>query len=57
VVGGRYLESAAYNPSFGPLQCAVVSATINGMVAHSEVRVHVSCCLQHLACVISGRGG
>lgn len=44
VYSGPYLESAAFNPSLGPLQAAVIDAVIDGIAYYTEVR-HVLLCL------------
>ena len=51
VYSGPYLESAAFNPSLGPLQAAVIDAVIDGIAYYTEVRCivfylcgHISVC-------------
>ena len=38
VYSGPYLESAAFNPSLGPLQAAVIDAVTDGIAYYTEVR-------------------
>lgn len=44
IYSGPYLESAAFNPSLGPLQAAVIDAVIDGIAYYTEVG-GVSLCL------------
>ena len=44
VYSGPYLESAAFNPSLGPLQAAVIDAVTDGIAYYTEV-----------SCLLSGR--
>ncbi len=37
VYSGPYLESAAFNPSLGPLQAAVIDAVTDGIAYYTEV--------------------
>jgi cytidine deaminase len=37
VYGGRYVESAAYNPSLPPLQSALAAAVIGGLPEYRQV--------------------
>ena len=39
VYSGPYLESAAYNPSLGPLQAAIVDAVTDGIAYYTEVNL------------------
>ena len=41
VYSGPYLESAAFNPSLGPLQAAVIDAVTDGIAYYTEVSVVV----------------
>lgn len=43
VYSGPYLESAAFNPSLGPLQAAVIDAVTDGIAYYTEVKLYSSC--------------
>ena len=52
VYSGPYLESAAFNPSLGPLQAAVIDAVIDGIAYYTEVRcIVLYLCGQMSVCV------
>lgn len=46
VYSGPYLESAAFNPSLGPLQAAVIDAVTDGIAYYTEVRGPAGYCFQ-----------
>ena len=37
VYGGRYIESAAFNPSLPPLQAALINAVLNELPSYTQV--------------------
>ena len=41
VYAGGYIESAAFNPSIGPLQTAIIDAVVDGMPSYTEVKAAV----------------
>lgn len=41
VYSGGYIESAAFNPSLMPLQCAIIDAVIDGMPCYTRMKAAV----------------
>ena len=48
VYSGPYLESAAFNPSLGPLQAAVIDAVTDGISYYTEVVIRLVGGLKHV---------